>query len=97
MTKSSITRLHAIVHGRVQGVGFRYFVIDTASRFDITGWVRNRSNGTVEVVAEGTRKQLEDFGQAIKRGSRASKVTEVDLSWENASEEFTGFFALPTL
>lgn len=96
MDEKRHARLQATVHGRVQGVGFRYFVIDTATRLEITGWVRNRLNGTVEVLAEGQRPQLENLSQALQRGPRASNVIKVDLSWEDDTGEFTGFDARRT-
>ena len=53
MDRKEQTRLHAVVHGRVQGVSFRYFVMECARRLDLFGWVRNRYDGTVEVMVEG--------------------------------------------
>lgn len=96
MIEKMNTRLHATVHGRVQGVGFRYFVIETAARLEISGWVRNRFDGTVEVLAEGRRPQLENLVQQLQRGPRPSNVTKVDLSWEDAAGEFTGFHSRRT-
>ena len=55
MSDDSMTRLHVHLKGRVQGVGFRYFVQRTASRLEVYGWVRNRWDGSVEVLAEGPR------------------------------------------
>ena len=83
--------LHATVEGRVQGVGFRYFVMREADSLSLTGWVRNRYNGTVEVVAEGKRSRLEQLLQAIRRGPRSSHVQNVDPRWEEATNEFIGF------
>ncbi len=62
MNETNIPRLHAIVEGHVHGVGFRAFVIRRASSLGVTGWVRNRWDGTVEVVAEGERPDLESAG-----------------------------------
>jgi acylphosphatase len=87
----SYQRLHAIVHGRVQGVGFRYFVRENAIRLNITGWVRNRYNGTVEVTAEGTRQDLDAFLRVLHRGPSAANVTEVKYDWDVASGEFAVF------
>lgn len=84
-------RLHASVYGRVQGVGFRYFVVESANRLDIKGWARNRFDGSVEVVAEGLRQALENLLEDLRRGPRASSVTEVEVAWEPASGEFTAF------
>ena len=72
MADKEITRLHAVVEGTVQGVGFRNFVQENAYRLNLTGWVRNRWDGTVEVTAEGDRQDLEKLLQALRRGPRAS-------------------------
>ncbi|MFC1936360.1 acylphosphatase [Chloroflexota bacterium] len=84
-------RLHATVHGRVQGVNYRYFVIQQVRGLEIAGWVRNRYNGTVEVMAEGPRPDMEQLLQALHRGPPSSNVTQVDSQWLEASGEFTGF------
>lgn len=84
-------RLHAIVSGRVQGVGFRYFTQQQAVKLGLNGWVRNRWNGTVEVTAEGTQEQLETLLQAIRRGPRTGTTQEVKSSWRAATGEFQRF------
>jgi acylphosphatase len=96
MTKNN-QRLHAIVHGRVQGVGFRYFVIEQVRGMEITGWVRNRFNGTVEVLAEGSKADLEQLLQALHRGSRSSNVTLVKTDWFKATGEFSSFSTRHTI
>ena len=85
------TRLHAVVEGRVQGVSFRYFVLETTQRLNVTGWVRNRWGGSVEVLAEGQRQELDRLLAALHRGPRAANVTAVDHQWENATGDFTNF------
>lgn len=89
-------RLHAIVDGRVQGVGFRAFVFDRAIQLGLSGWVRNRWDGTVEVVAEGERLRLEQLLAALRNGPRSAVVTEVKTEWQPASAEFTRFSVRPT-
>ena len=89
-------RLHAIVEGRVQGVGFRYFVQEKAFALGLTGWVRNRWNRSVEVVAEGKRSEAEKLLAELRRGPRASIVSNVESTWKPASGEFTGFHIRPT-
>jgi acylphosphatase len=84
-------RLHATVHGRVQGVGFRYFVLECANRLELVGWARNRFNGTVEVVAEGPVEKLENLVADLQRGSRSSNVTRVDTEFSAATGEFERF------
>lgn len=84
-------RIHLIVHGRVQGVGFRYFVLDQAKRLNITGWTCNRFNRTVEVLAEGEDENLDQFLLVVGNGPRASNVTNVDHDWQSATGEFEKF------
>jgi acylphosphatase len=84
-------RLHAVVEGRVQGVGFRYFVEENAIQLNLTGWVRNRWNGSVEVVAEGERQTLEKFLAFLRRGPRAAYVSDVEVQWLPATGEFSRF------
>ncbi|HEY1463531.1 MAG TPA: acylphosphatase [Terriglobales bacterium] len=66
-----------IVRGRVQGVGFRWFVEREAHMLGIAGWVRNNSDGTVEVLAMGTRDQLSSLRARLRQGPRAARVDDV--------------------
>jgi len=84
-------RLHAHIEGRVQGVGFRYFVTKSAGPLNLTGWVRNRWNGKVEVTAEGTKPSLEQLLTALRRGPRANTTQNVQADWGPATGEFTRF------
>jgi acylphosphatase len=84
-------RLHGIVLGRVQGVGFRAFVEQAAGVMGLTGWVRNRWDGSVEVLAEGPRQVLEQFAQALKSGPRMSNVETLIPTWGEATGEFSSF------
>jgi acylphosphatase len=84
-------RLHAYVEGRVQGVGFRYFVRQQAGALPLTGWVRNLSDGRVELLVEGSRGDLEDLLNRVKQGPTGSLVTEVKADWRPASGGMTGF------
>jgi len=84
-------RLHARVSGHVQGVNFRYCTRATAQEIGVTGWVRNRSDGTVEVIAEGTRQQLERLLQFLNAGPSSAKVSQVQTDWLAATEEFADF------
>ncbi len=85
------TRLHAIVEGTVQGVGFRYFVQQSAYYLHLTGWVRNRWDGSVEVLAEGERPALEKLLAALRRGPGGSDVEQVTPEWQPATGEFSSF------
>ena len=66
-----------VVRGRVQGVGFRWFVEREAHILGIAGWVRNNSDGSVEVLAAGTRDQLSGLRSRLQQGPRASRVDDV--------------------
>ncbi len=68
----------------MQGVGFRYFAIDTARPLGLKGWVRNRPDGSVELVAEGERPKLERLLQAVRQGPRGARVEDVDAEWDAA-------------
>jgi acylphosphatase len=73
MAEETLLRLHAFVEGIVQGVGFRYYVQDQAARLGLKGWVRNRWDGSVEVLAEGSRDNLDHLLNALYRGPRAAQ------------------------
>jgi acylphosphatase len=78
-----------IVRGRVQGVGFRWFVEREAAALGLTGWVRNREDSTVELVAAGDAEKLEQLKTRLAEGPRASRVDSVDES-EPTPEETEG-------
>ena len=96
MTDTEISRLHATLEGRVQGVGFRFFVQDTAVSLHLGGWVRNLWSGGVEVVAEGDRSALEQLLAALLRGPRGAHVSGIDFEWEEPSGEFKSFYVRST-
>ena len=91
MNEKSPQRLHAVVHGRVQGVGYRAFAARSAQQFGLTGWVRNRYNGTVETVAEGDRSLIENYLRELKRGPGPSNVSQIVEEWSPATLEFKRF------
>ena len=69
-----------LIKGRVQGVGFRWFVEREAATLGVTGWVRNREDGRVEVMATGTHEQLAALHGRLREGPRAARVDEVAVS-----------------
>jgi acylphosphatase len=83
--------LHAVVHGDVQGVGFRYFVIRSARERRLTGWVRNRADGGVECLAEGPKGALERLLDDLRRGPGLAAVQSVDFDWRPATGNLQGF------
>jgi len=88
---TSSARLHAVVEGRVQGVGFRAFVQLNAGELGLTGWVRNRWDDSVEVMAEGSPEALDRLEAALRRGPRSAFVTAVKVERSPATGEFSGF------
>lgn len=89
--------MQARVIGRVQGVGFRYYVMGAASELGLIGWVRNRRDGSVEVLAEGELEILKKLVQSLQRGSRSSAVKEVKTELLEATGEYESFFVRGTL
>jgi acylphosphatase len=87
-------RLHVVVQGDVQGVGFRDFVARQAREADLAGWVRNRADGSVECVAEGARSALERLLEDLRRGPRLAEVSSVDAHWEEPGDDLGAFQVL---
>ncbi len=79
-----------LISGRVQGVGYRYFAERSAHETGVTGWARNLDDGRVEVHANGTKAQLEDFEGRLRMGPRFADVRSVEAS-EAAVLELSGF------
>lgn len=84
-------RLKAVFSGSVQGVGFRYTAERLAAGFPVTGYVRNLTNGQVELVAEGEEGPLRDFLTALRDSSLSSCIRGVTTEWSGASGEFAAF------
>ncbi len=77
--------------GNVQGVGFRYTVKTAATGFEVTGTVRNLPDGRVELLAEGTRDELEAFRQAIRASGLDYFIRHEDVKWTESQNEYCGF------
>ena len=69
--------IHLEVHGRVQGVGFRWFVVEKAKELKLSGWVRNRQDGKVEIAAAGAPDALAKLEAAVRAGPRGARVEEI--------------------
>ena len=80
-----------LVRGRVQGVGFRWFVEREAHILGIAGWVRNKADSSVEVLAMGTREQLSRLRSRLREGPRAARVDDVEESEANPVSGLTTF------
>ncbi|MET1248975.1 acylphosphatase [Sporolactobacillus sp. STCC-11] len=82
--------VHLIVSGRVQGVGFRYFIKQIAAQHYIKGWIRNRDDGRVEIAAEGTAQQVDSFIRKIRRGTFLARVEDIEIHM-CAPQNYTAF------
>lgn len=89
--EAGAARLEAVVHGRVQGVGFRYFVLREAARLSLGGWVTNEADGSVRCVAEGPRTALEALLAGLREGPPGAVVRSVSEAWLPATHRFEGF------
>jgi acylphosphatase len=94
MTRSEggeLIRVRAFVSGRVHGVAFRYFAQRSAASLGVTGWVRNLSDGRVEVLAEGRKESVDPFLDRLAAGPRLARVDSIDVRGEEATGEFEDF------
>jgi acylphosphatase len=91
--QNNLAAVHMYASGRVQGVGFRYFVTRRATELGITGFVRNTSDGRVEVRAEGPKSDLETLEQAVQSGPHLGSVTEIDVRWMDPTGNYVEFRA----
>ncbi len=89
-------RIHILVSGLVQGVFFRAYTRKTAEKYGLTGWVRNLSDGRVEIVAEGPEESLLELLEWSKKGSPHAKVQGVRYRWLPYTGEYTNFDISPT-
>jgi acylphosphatase len=89
--KSTLLARRFLVRGRVQGVGFRWFVEREAHILKIAGWVRNNPDSTVEVLAQGTREQLAGLHSRLREGPRAARVDEVEVKDADPIPALTSF------
>jgi len=85
-----------VVRGRVQGVGFRYAMVDVASEAGVSGWVRNRRDGAVEALVQGDATAVDAIVAWCRRGPPAARVTGVDVEAAEADARIAGFTHSPT-
>jgi len=83
--------VHLRITGRVQGVGYRAWAQKTARKMNLTGWVRNLTDGSVEALAQGPKDVIEQFVAACQAGPMLARVTAVDTTTIEAAETFAGF------
>jgi len=85
--EDDVTTLRFRIEGFVQAVGYRNFAIEAATRLGLDGWIRNRADGTVEVLASGDTKTVEEFAQLCMRGPPGSRVKSVEMHKADPPEE----------
>jgi acylphosphatase len=83
--------VRCVAHGRVQGVGFRFFVRQEAAALGVSGWVRNCADGTVEFHVEGPEGLLKDLVAAVRKGPTFGRVDELSEDWTEPSGRYTSF------
>lgn len=86
--------VHLIISGDVQGVGYRSWAAREAKSRHLTGWVKNREDEAVEIVAEGAKSNLEEFVKVCQHGPDVAWVEHVDTSWQTAMNKFVVFEVL---
>lgn len=84
-------KIIAHISGRVQGVGYRYFVLHRAQNLELTGYVRNLRDGRVEVVAEGEEHILKSLLEELQQGSPGAAVAQMETKWQDTKGEFAVF------
>jgi len=89
-------RVHLIIEGRVQGVGYRDFVVRRAGNLGLTGWVRNLPNGKVEAEAEGSEEALRSLVESVREGPPAARVDRVSEQWSEGPRRHDRFFTGPS-
>ncbi len=94
--KDQKLQMHALIKGRVQAVGFRYFTLKSAQENNLTGWVRNLRDGRVEVLAEGVQDHLNQLLADLRQGPISSDVENVEVNFSKANGEFKDFSVKPT-
>lgn len=87
MTRS----LHCLISGKVQGVYFRSWTKDQADNLGVTGWVRNLSDGRVEVLAQGGEEALQSLKERLAQGSSMSLVENIECNWTDYDKAFDSF------
>lgn len=86
-----MSEIHCVVSGHVQGVGFREYIQRSADKYELTGWVRNRQDGTVELVAQGVPDSLKEFIECVNEGALGSAVEGVSVDWRTAKRHYEEF------
>ncbi len=86
-----LKRIHIVVKGIVQGVYYRYNTLKKAEECHLTGWVRNKTDGSVEIVCEGTEENINNIVRWCKKGPEGAYVREIETTWGQYTGEFNAF------
>jgi len=86
-----IKRLHLKISGQVQGVSFRFYAQQEAQELNLTGFIRNLNDSSVEIVAEGEEENLKKFLAWSKKGPELANIERVEFNWDKATGEFSNF------
>ena len=84
-------KAHILVSGNVQGVGYRYFVMRLALKWELTGWVKNLYSGEVEIEVEGPRGLIESLIKELWTGNAWASVQDVQVEWSRYTGKYSGF------
>jgi acylphosphatase len=84
-------RVHLIIRGLVQGVGFRWWTVQWAERLGLNGWARNKWDGSVETEVEGDRSAVEEYLKQMKVGPRGARVADVKVEFKPYQGNYKGF------
>lgn len=87
-------RIHIFIKGSVQGVGFRYFIYQWGEKLGLRGWVRNKLNGQVEILAEGSIEKLGTMLKNARSGPPMAQIIEVDVEWQETENDLPPFTIL---
>ncbi len=88
---AELVRANVVISGKVQGVFFRMETLEEARKTGVSGWVKNKQDGTVEAVFEGEKALVDSVIQWCRQGPPVSRVDNVDIEWEPYTGKFTGF------
>lgn len=89
-----MTEMECVVTGKVQGVGFRDYVVGAAAACQVCGWVQNQTDGTVRVCAQGMPDNIKEFIEYLHEGSVTAEVVDVRVEWRSADEVYDDFLML---
>jgi acylphosphatase len=88
---NDLAALHAVARGRVQGVNYRAFISRNAAALGLTGYVRNLPDNSVEITAEGNKKQLQTLIELLEKGPPAARVDNLELTWTGYTGQYRDF------